>query len=86
MKKLELLKSAVTLVASFGVGAVVTHAVKATTPVDLKILNRVAVTAGTMAVSYVASDHASKYFGNYIDELTEMIKNVKDGLNETPSS
>jgi hypothetical protein len=86
MKKLELLKSAITLAASVGVGAVVTNAVKSTTPADLKVLNRVAVVIGTTAVSYVASDHASTYFGNYVDELTEMVKNIKDGLNETPKS
>lgn len=86
MKKLEILKSGITLVASVGVGAVVTNAVKSTTPADLKVLNKIVVVIGTTAVSYIASDGAAKYFGNYVDELTEMVKNVKDGLNETPKS
>lgn len=86
MKKLELLKSAITLVASIGVGAVVTNAVKSTTPADLKTLNKIAVVVGSTAVSYVASDGAAKYFGNYVDELTEMINNVKDGLNNPPAN
>lgn len=86
MNKLDIFKSAVTFAASVGVGAVVTNAVKATTPADLKTLNRIAVVVGSTAVSYVASEGASKFFGNYVDELTEMIQNVKDGLNETPKS
>lgn len=86
MKKLEMLKSAVTLAASVGVGAVVTHAVKATTPAELRIANRIAVVIGTTAVSYAASDQASTYFGNYLDEWAEMIKKVKEGLSEIPKS
>ena len=86
MKKLDILKSVITLVASVGVGAVVTNAVKSTTPADLKVLNRIAVVIGSAAVSYVASDGAAKYFGSYVDEVTEMVKNVKDGLNETPKN
>lgn len=79
--KINHLKSVVTLIASVGVGAVVTNAVKATTPPDLKVLNKLAVLVGTMAASHTVADAASSYFGNTIDEWAEAINKVKDELN-----
>lgn len=86
MKKLEFLKSAITLVASVGVGAVVTNAVKATTPPDLKTLNKVAVLVGTMAASHTVADAASTYFGKNVDEWVEAIQKIKDELNPDETS
>jgi prefoldin subunit 5 len=76
----DLLKSAVTLIASAGVGAVVTNAVKATTPDDLKIANKVFVMVGSMVVAHAVSDLASKYTSEQIDEIGKAATLLKENL------
>jgi hypothetical protein len=73
----DLAKSAVTLIASVGVGAVVTNAIKATTPDDLKIASKIAVVVGTFVASKAISDVASNYSEGKIDELTDGLKKLK---------
>ena len=74
----DLLKSAVTLIASAGVGAVVTNAVKATTPDDLKTMNKIFVVVGSMVVAHAVSDMASKYTSEQIDEAGKAAQAAKD--------
>lgn len=74
----DLAKSAVTLVASAGVGAVVTNAVKATTPEDLKIASKIAVVVGTFVASKAIADVASTYCSKQIDEVQNGISQIKN--------
>jgi len=79
----DILKSAATLIASVGVGAVVTNAVKATTPDDMKMINKIFVMVGTTVVSHAVADLASKYTSGQIDEIDKAAKTAKDLLSTT---
>lgn len=76
----DLLKSVATLIVSTGVGAVVTHAVKATTPADLKTIQKIVVMIGTVAVSHAVSDVASKYTVGQMSEVAGSLKQLKAAL------
>lgn len=73
----DLAKSAVTLVASVGVGAVVTNAIKATTPEDLKIASKIAVVLGTFVASRAVADSASTFCAKQIDQVASGIEQIK---------
>lgn len=74
----DLAKSAVTLVASAGVGAIVTNAIKATTPEDLKIASKIAVVIGTFVASKAVADMASTYCSKQIDEVKSGVSQLKN--------
>lgn len=76
----DILKSAVTLIASAGIGAVVTNAVKATTPDDLKTMNKIFVMVGTVAAAHAISDVAAKYTSDQIDEVAKAASVAKEHL------
>jgi len=73
----ELAKSAATLVASAGVGAIVTNAIKATTPDDLKIATKITVVVGTFVASRAVADVASNFCAKQIDQVTDGIKQIR---------
>lgn len=73
----DLAKSVATLVASAGVGAVVTNAIKATTPEDLKIVTKITVVIGAFVASHAVADSASTYCGKQIDQATNAIEQIK---------
>lgn len=77
----DLAKSAVALVASVGVGAVVTNAIKATTPEDLKIASKIAVVIGTFVASKAVADVASTYCAKQIDEAKSGVSQIKNAVN-----
>lgn len=77
---LDILKSAVGMVVTSGVGIVVKNAIKATTPEDLKRSERIFVTVGTFAVSGIVGKAASDYVGGQIDKVSDSISaGVKAG-------
>jgi hypothetical protein len=80
MSYTELAKSAVTLVASAGVGAVVTNAIKATTPEDLKIASKITVVVGTLVASRAVADVASTYCSKQIDELKSGVGQIRNTI------
>lgn len=73
----DFIKSVAALVASAGIGAVVTNAIKATTPEDIKIYNKIAVVIGTVVASQAISDVASTYASKQIDEVAANFKKAK---------
>lgn len=79
---MDIIKSAVTLIASVGVGAVVTNAVKATTPDNLNTINKISVLVGTAVAAHAISDVASKYTSEQIDEMAKYAKIAKDKLSK----
>lgn len=76
MKKLELIKAGIGLVVSVGVGAIVGNVVKATTPADVKTLTKLCIAAGSLVLTGVAGDMASKYTEEQIDSVVDGVKEV----------
>lgn len=79
----ELAKSVATLVASAGVGAIVTNAVKATTPDNLKIATKISIVIGTFVASHAVGDVASSYCGKQIDELNNAVGKARKFIKST---
>lgn len=76
----DLIKAASSLVVSAGIGAVVTNAIKATTPEDIKPIAKIAVVVGTFVASRAISDTATNYSAKQIDELSSAYKKAKEAM------
>jgi hypothetical protein len=74
MKKIELLKTGVSLVVSFGVGTIVGNIIKASTPSDVKKIVQLCIGAGSLVLTGLAGDAASKYTEGKIDDAVNSIK------------
>lgn len=74
MKKLDILKTGLSLLVSVGVGAVVGNAIKATTPETTKGIGKLLVTLGSLALTGIASDMASRYTETKIDEAADAVR------------
>lgn len=79
----DLIKAVATVIVSGGVGAVVTNAIKATTPEDMKIYTKVAVTIGTVVVARAIGDVTTTYTMKQIDELAGGFETVKKIVKKT---
>ena len=77
---LSLVKTAATLIASAGIGAIVTNAVKATTPEDLKLYSKITVVVGTVVASRAIGGLASTYASKQIDELAAGYTQIKSAI------
>jgi len=75
MKKLEAIKAVTGFVISIGVGNIISNAVKATTPCNSKILNRVCTLAGVIVLSSIIGDIATKYAE---EKITSAVKSISD--------
>lgn len=86
MKKLEMIKGAAGLVVSTGVGMIVMHAVKSTSPASMNFLKKVFVGVGTMVLSNMVATKATEHTEEKIDEVVESLKfnylNYLNYLNE----
>lgn len=82
MQTLHILKSAATLIASSGVGAIVGNAIKASTPGDVTKLQKVTITVGSIALSGMIANQASKYTGEQIEEIATQLKALKTLRNQ----
>jgi len=71
MNVLPIVKGAVGLVTSFGAGAVVGNAIKATTPTDMKLLSKISVSIGGVALSSIAGDQSARYIGEQIQAIAD---------------
>lgn len=67
MDKLDIVKGVAGLIASTGVSTVVGHAIKHTTPEDLKITKKIAVFIGAAVLTGVAGTLAADYVEKRID-------------------
>lgn len=74
MNKLELVKTGLEIVVSIGVGAIVGNAVVLTTPATTKVITKLCIKVGGLALSGIASDKASEYVRNTIDSTVEKAK------------
>lgn len=76
MKKLEMIKTGVSLVISIGVGIIVKNVIKATTPKDIKKITKFCVLVGGIALSDVLGQMATKYVEDEIDDTVDKVKNI----------
>lgn len=67
-------KTLTDLVVSAGVGVVLTNAIKATTPANLKLPMKALVFVGSFAVSSIVGTTASTYVKTQFGEITDSIK------------
>ena len=63
-----------------GAGAVVTNLVKSTTPVGTNPIMKVAVGIGSMVISNMVGDAASKYVKRNVEELSDELKKAKSEI------
>lgn len=65
-----------------GAGAVVTNLVKSTTPAGTNPLMKVAVGIGSMVISNMVGDAASKFVKRNVEELSDELKKAKSDIDE----
>lgn len=80
MNKLNVVKTTAGIVVSIGVGAIIGHAIKATTPADLKTINKIVVSIGTVALVGYLSMKASDYAENTIQEVADNFTQAKANI------
>ncbi len=78
MNPLNLLKAAVEIVVSVGVGAVVGNAIKASTPDSVTTLQKVMIGVGGFVLSGMVGDMATKYTSETIDDTVEKVKKFRN--------
>lgn len=67
-------------VVSSGAAAIVTNAVKATTPEDISKLKKLTVVVGTMAIGGVVAEAANNHVMKGFDDI---VSAIKDAVNKT---
>lgn len=77
MNPLQIAKAAVDLVVSAGAGAVVGNAIKASTPLDAKAIQKIVIGVGGLTLSGLVGSQASQYAGQQIDSTLSQIQAVK---------
>lgn len=82
MNILPIVKAGSDLIVSMGTGAIVTNAVKATTPADLKTFQKVTIGVGAFVLSSMVGGAATQYANTKIDETTDQLKNTKEAVKE----
>ena len=78
MNALSVFTKVTELAVSVGTSTIVTDAVKATTPVGISNLSKVAVAIGSMAVSAIVSDVTSKYVSKGIENTVADVKEAAE--------
>lgn len=71
MNYLGLIKQAVGLVVSLGVGAIVKNAIEHTTPGTVTAFKKVGISIGGIVLSMMVSDAATKFADGKIDEMSQ---------------
>lgn len=74
MNPIGLITTVAGLVAASGAGAVVGNAVKASTPANLKTINKVLIGVGGFVLSSMVADQASKHVKTVITDNVDAIK------------
>ena len=79
MNWIKIAKGLTSFVVSAGVSTIVTNVVRATTPRNIGLLNKIAIGVGGLALSGLVADQAVKYVEKEIDEvLTSLIVEKKE--------
>lgn len=75
-------KIASEIVVGLGTGAVITNAVKATTPAGGNTYSKVIVFIGSSVISALVASAGTKYVNAEIDAVADQIKDAKAALSE----
>jgi hypothetical protein len=71
-----LLRYATKTVVSSGAAAVISNAVKATTPADIKRLKKISIWVGTAAISGLVAEHSTKRVMKSYDSVVNAVKDA----------
>lgn len=71
-------KAVSNIIVSMGTGAVVTNAIKATTPADIKTYQKVSIAVGGLVLSSMVGEMATQYTSSKFDETVESAKQAKE--------
>lgn len=82
MKKLELIKTGVSIIVSVGVGAIVSNTIKSTTPDTAGTIKKVCIGIGGFVLSSMLTDEATKYTDKKIDNTVKEIQETVNGVQE----
>lgn len=82
MNILPIIKAGSDLIVSMGSGAIITNAVKATTPADLKPFQKVTIGVGAFVLSSMVGGAASQYSSSKIDETADQLKNAAEAVKD----
>jgi hypothetical protein len=82
MKKIEILKKAVTTVVGIGTAKIVREIIKSNVNTDTTF-QRVSVTAASAAIGGAVSDITKQYTDRQIDEIVAFIQNIRNGTNKS---
>lgn len=77
MNPLGIIKAASDLVVSLGAGAVVGNAIKASTPANLKLIQRIGIGVGGFVLSSMVGAQAAKFANEQIDGAVEDLQEIK---------
>lgn len=80
MNILPIAKAASNIIVSMGAGAVVTNAIKSTTPADIKTFQKVTIGVGGLVLSSMVGEMASNYTSSKLDESVETVKKSKEEI------
>jgi hypothetical protein len=78
MNAYPLIKLAADLLVSIGAGAVVSNAIKVSTPENAKAIQKIAIGVGGFVLSGMAGEMAVKYTDQNIDNAVDQFKAAKD--------
>jgi hypothetical protein len=79
-----LLRYATKTVVSSGAAAVISNAVKATTPSDIKKLKKLSIWVGTAAISGLVAEHSTKRVMKSYDSVVNAVKDAMIHDQEDP--
>lgn len=76
MNPFNAIKATTGLVVSMGAGAIINNAIRATTPEDIKMIRKITIVVGGVAVSGLVADAAVKYSNKTFDDIKEAFTNA----------
>lgn len=81
-----IIRFATKTVVTSGAAAIISNAVKATTPADINRIKKITIWAGTAAISGMVAEHAGKRVTDAFDRTVKSVKKVliEDSDNDDP--
>ena len=74
IKPIDICKTAASMVVAVGVGLIVGNAIKATTPVNLGLIHKICIKAGSFALTTIAGNAVGKAIDKEIDNIVASVK------------
>lgn len=86
MNIIAVIKPVTTVVASIGVGAVIGNIIKATTPVEVTLVQKVAIGVGAFVLVNVLGDLAARSIHETVDNVAEGVEVIKETVEAAKAS